>query len=126
MIDRRHFLVTALAAVITVPWLASAVRAHHGWSWTDTGEFQLTGLIREIRLGNPHGVLMVQAEEEMWTAEIGQPYRNARAGLTEEMLQPGVEVTLIGHRSADASELRMKAERVIIAGVLYDLYPNRS
>lgn len=125
MIDRRNFL-TGLAAVIATPWLAGTAWAHHGWSWTDAGEFQLVGLIREVRLGNPHGVLIVQAEDGMWTAEIGQPGRNARAGLTEEQLQPGTEVTLIGHRSADVAELRMKAERVIIAGVLYNLYPNRS
>jgi hypothetical protein len=35
-------------------------------------------------------------------------------------------VILRGHRSADPEQLVMKAERVIIAGVLYDLYPDRS
>jgi len=119
---RRAFIATLLA--VAAP--AAAALAHHGWSWTETGEFQLAGVIREVRLGNPHGVLMVDVGAELWTAEIGQPGRNARAGLTEEMLAPGVEVTLIGHRSSDAAELRMKAERVIIAGMLYDLYPDRS
>jgi hypothetical protein len=42
------------------------------------------------------------------------------------MLVPGVEVTLIGKRSADDAERRMKAEQVVIAGTTYVLYPDRS
>jgi hypothetical protein len=38
------------------------------------------------------------------------------------MLVPGVEITAIGRRSADPAERLMKAERVVIAGVRYDLY----
>jgi hypothetical protein len=124
MSNRRQFLLagTAVAAFV-LPGLA---RAHHGWAWTESGEFQLTGIIREVRLGNPHGELTVEAEDEIWIAEIGQPWRNARAGLTDNLLAPGVEVTLLGHRSADPDELRMKAERVVIGGTMYVLYPDRT
>ena len=62
----------------------------------------------------------------MWVAEIGQPWRNAQAGLTDALLVAGTDVTLEGHRSRDPDEKLMKAERVIIAGRLYDLYPDRS
>ena len=41
------------------------------------------GVIRGVRLGNPHGELDVEADDGLWTAEIGQPYRNEQAGLTE-------------------------------------------
>jgi hypothetical protein len=122
---RRKFL-SATAALLALALLPRAARAHHGWSWTDSGEFRLSGIVSEVRLGNPHGILMVQAGDELWTAEIGQPGRNARAGLADDLLRPGIEITLIGERSADPAELRMKAERVLLAGVLYDLYPNRS
>ena len=84
------------------------------------------GVIRGVRLGNPHGELDVEAADGLWTAEIGQPYRNERAGLTEGLLALGTEVTLEGHRSRDPDERLMKAERVIIAGKLYDLYPDRT
>lgn len=124
MFDRRTLLIGGAALAALGP--AGRALAHHGWSWTESGEFQLTGIIREVRLGNPHGELTVDAAGEMWIAEIGQPYRNERAGLTAELLQPGVEVTAIGHRSTDPDERLMKAERVVIAGRLYDLYPNRS
>ena len=62
----------------------------------------------------------------MWVCEIGQPWRNAEAGLSDDMLVPGVELTLEGHRSRNPEEKVMKAERVIIAGRIYDLYPDRS
>jgi hypothetical protein len=110
----------AAAALPVAAW------AHHGWSWTDDGDFVLTGLVVTVRLGNPHGILTVDADGEIWTAEVGQPWRNASAGLRDALLVPGLEVTLIGKRSADASELRMKAEQVVIAGTTYVLYPDRS
>ena len=119
----RRQIILGLAAAGLAPPLASA---HHGWDWAEDEEFILTGLIRAVRLGNPHGELDVEAEDGLWTAEIGQPYRNDRAGLTEDLLAPGTEVTLEGHRSRDPAEKLMKAERVIIAGRLYDLYPDRT
>jgi hypothetical protein len=120
MPDRR----TILAAGVWL--LPAAAMAHHGWSWAEDEEFALEGVLRGARLGNPHGELDVEAADGLWIAEIGQPYRNERAGLTEALLAPGAEVTLEGHRSRDPAEKLMKAERVIIAGLLYDLYPERA
>jgi hypothetical protein len=122
MPDRRQ-IILALAAAGLAP---AAAWAHHGWAWAEDEEFTLAGVIRGARLGNPHGELDVEAADGLWTAEIGQPYRNERAGLTEDLLASGTEVTLEGHRSRNPDEKVMKAERVIIAGKLYDLYPDRS
>lgn len=120
----RRFLqrVTWMILALT---LALPAAAHHGWRWTADGNFELTGIVRTAELGNPHGVLTVDAEGEVWTVEVGQPWRNARAGLTDEMLAPGKEITVSGARSTDESEKLVKAERVIIGGKLYDLYPGR-
>src|SRR3546814_9088338 len=84
--------------------------------------FRSTGIIETVQLGNPHGVLTVDAEGEVWTVEVGQPWRNEQAGLTDEMLAVGREVTISGARSADHSEKLVKAERVIIDGKVYNLY----
>ena len=116
---RRIFVLAAIMAV------ASPAFAHHGWRWTDNGKFELTGIIKTVKLGNPHGVLTVDAEGEIWRVEVGQPYRHERAGLHDEMLAVGTEVKILGKRSADPKKLLMKAERVTIAGKNYDLYPNR-
>ena len=117
MPDRRQ-IILGLAAAGLAPAVA---RAHHGWTWAEDEEFTLAGVIRGVRLGNPHGELDVEAADGLWTAEIGQPYRNESAGLTEELLAPGTQVTLEGHRSRNPDEKVMKAERVIIAGKLYNL-----
>lgn len=120
----RQTLLTAgcLAVLATVVLPASA---HHGWRWTSGKNIELTGIIREARLGNPHGVLKVDAEGEMWTVEVGQPWRNARAGLKDGDLAPGVEAVFIGEPSADIGDRLMKAERIVIGGKTHDLYPGR-
>jgi len=116
---RRSLLALAAAS------LAAPALGHHGWRWTEDGDFELTGLITEARLGNPHGVLTIDAEGETWRAEIGQPWRNERAGLTDDMLAPGAEITLIGKRAADPNERLMKAEAVKVGDTVHVLYPDR-
>lgn len=124
MITRRSLLILTGAATL-VGTTGAPVLAHHGWRWTEGGNFELTGIIATARLGNPHGVLTVDAEGEIWTVEVGQPWRNQRAGLTDAMLAKGFEAIFSGHRSANADELLMKAECITIDGMLHDLYPNR-
>ncbi|TQV79606.1 DUF6152 family protein [Denitrobaculum tricleocarpae] len=125
MVTRRSFLVGSGITVGLTALGASAAMAHHGWRWTEDGNFELVGLIQAAQLGNPHGVLTVDAEGEIWTVEVGQPWRNERAGLKDEMFAVGTEVTVSGQRSEDPEQKLMKAERVTIDGQLYDLYPNR-
>lgn len=123
MMARRVILI--VGGALLAGGLSSAALAHHGWRWADDGNFELTGTIKAVRLGNPHGLVTVDANGEEWTVEVGQPWRNERAGLKDEMLVEGVELAASGHRSADHAEKLMKAERVIIDGTTYDLYPER-
>ena len=124
-VERVMKLSLVLGLCVAVVLTVTSAFAHHGWRWTEDGNFELTGIITESVLGNPHGVLKVDADGEVWTVEVGQPWRNERAGLTDEMLAPGNEITASGHRSANVDELLMKAERIIIAGNVHDLYPER-
>jgi Family of unknown function (DUF6152) len=114
--------VLILASCIT---LATGARAHHGWGWATDEEFEITGKITQVRLGNPHGEVTLDVKGERWLIEVGQPWRNERAGLTPEMFSIGRVITIHGHRSAKASERLVKAERVIIDGKSHDLYPDR-
>ena len=69
---RKTLAAAALAAtLLAAPAPASA---HHGWAWTAGGNIELTGTIRSAELGNPHGVLTVEADG-------GQP-RSASPGAT--------------------------------------------
>jgi hypothetical protein len=117
---RRALLALGLGTL-----LAQGALAHHGWGWASEEEFELTGKITNVRLGNPHGELSVDAKGEKWTVEVGQPWRNEQAGLTPELLSVGRVITAHGHRSKKESEKLMKAERVIIDGKSYNLYPDR-
>ena len=118
---RRVALVAAVAAFF-IPQLSWA---HHGWGWATDEEFEITGRVVDVRLGNPHGELTIEAEGELWVVEVGQPWRNQRAGLSESLLAEGTTITVHGHRSAREGALLVKAERVVIAGRDYDLYPDR-
>jgi hypothetical protein len=127
--NRRLFLEHAGLAALggaAVLQTARPLRAHHGWGWATDEEFELTGQVTAIRLGNPHGEVDLDVEGESWVVEIGQPWRNERAGLTEGVLAMGTTVTAHGHRSANEAERLMKAERLVIAGRDYNLYPDRA
>ena len=74
---KRLLSIMVLALGLTAPTVAPL--AHHGWAWTTGGNIDLTGIIKTVRLGNPHGILKVDVEDEEWTVEVGQPWRNERA-----------------------------------------------
>ena len=116
----RFAAVAALAAGLVAPAFA-----HHGWTWAEDGNSELTGVIHAAKLGNPHGVLTLVVDGAQWTVEVGQPWRNERAGLKDAMLVKGVKLTVAGHRSANPAQRVFKAERVFIDGKKFDLYPDR-
>jgi hypothetical protein len=112
----------ALAVLVLVPLVAVA---HHGWGWATDEEFEISGKIVSVRLGNPHGEVTIDVEGQKWLVEVGQPWRNERAGLTESILSVGRTITVHGHRSAKQGERLVKAERVVIDGKSHNLYPDR-
>ena len=119
----RRALCLCAAAVAAA--LAPRVVAHHGWSWAEAGNSEITGVVVAAKLGNPHGELTVDVNGAKWIVEVGQPWRNERAGLKDAMLAKGVKLTAIGHRHADPKQRVFKAERIVIDDKKYDLYPDR-
>ncbi len=117
------WIASAIAAVMLLQ--AGIAAAHHGWRWTTGGNIELTGVITDVKLGMPHGVLSVDAEGETWVVEVGQPWRNERAGLGPNDLAEGVEIRIDGEPSANIEDKRLKAERIYLNGKLHDLYPGR-
>lgn len=114
----------ALVAIgLLIP--GSAPLAHHGWAWTTGGNIELVGVITSVRLGNPHGILEVDVDGEVWTVEVGQPWRNERAGLKAGDLVEGVEIKAVGEPAAEPSQKRLKAERLYLGNKEYVLYPER-
>jgi hypothetical protein len=121
MLSRRLALVALGSLALATPALA-----HHGWSWTDSGFFQLEGIVTDFYFGNPHPTIDLDVEGTTWRVELAPPAASSAAGLTETTIAVGDEITAIGNRSQDEAETRMKAVRVVVDGTNYDVYPDRA
>lgn len=114
-----------LSALAGGPLLAGAAVAHHGWSWAEADQINLTGKITAISFAPPHPTLELETAEGGWRIELGNPGLTQRSGFVEGVVKIGDEITVRGNRSLDPEEKRLKAVRVIVAGKNYDIYPNR-
>lgn len=121
---RRDACRLALGAVAAA--FAAPAFAHHGWSWTADGMFELEGVIVAIHLGNPHAMLDVDVEGETWRVELAPPRQTASSGFDETAAKVGDEVVAIGNRSREETEPRMKAVRIVVNGRTFDVYPSRA
>jgi len=104
--------------------MAGAALAHHGWTGYDASKtFNLTGVIQEASYTNPHGMIRFQAAGENgkpWVAVLAPPSRMSSRGLSQEMLQVGATVTVVGYPHKEKTE-EMRAERITIAGKTVEL-----
>lgn len=122
---RRNALHTL--AAVGLSWsMALPAAAHHGWVWAEDVNSELAGTIVAAKLGNPHGELTLAVDGTNWIVEVGQPWRNERAGLKDTMLVKGVTLSVSGHKHSDPKKKVFKAERLVIDGKTYDLYPDRN
>lgn len=114
----------ALATAIVV-MTAIAAFAHHGWGWAEEEQTEFTGKVVSVVVAPPHPSLDVEAADGLWKIELGNPRQTERAGFDDMSAKPGDEVVVLGNRSLDANEKRMKAVRITVAGKVYDIYPER-
>jgi hypothetical protein len=120
LLTRRLVIFGSAAAL-----LSGTALAHHGWAWTEGNPFELTGIIEQIYIGNPHVTLKVRAEDGVWNVDLAPLSRSLRAGFDESAAKIGDTVTCVGFRASDHMQRRMKAARVIVNGKTYDVYPDR-
>lgn len=117
---------TALAAFGLLCAIPAAALAHHGWSEYGAEAFVLEGRVREVRLGNPHGLVRIEdGQGRVWDAVLGPPSRDRAAGLAEGALRPGDPVRAAGRRHRSPDRLEMKTERLEAQGRRFDIYPER-
>lgn len=115
----------ALSALAGAALLAGAAMAHHGWSWAEADQINLTGKLTSISFAPPHPTLELDTADGAWRIELGNPGLTQRSGFVEGVVAVGDEITVRGNRSLDPDEKRLKAVRVIVSGKNYDIYPNR-
>lgn len=115
-----------LAGSMVTLLLVTGAYAHHGWSWAEADQIELAGTIREISMAPPHPTLQVETEKDgLWRVELGNPRQTERSGFVEGVAKVGDQIVVLGNRSLDPNEKRMKAVRVTVAGKTFDIYPER-
>jgi len=119
-ITRRAAIGAGLVLAMT-----SGALAHHGWSWAEADQIEITGTIQEIYIGPPHPTLEVETADGVWHVELGNPRQTASAGFVEGVASVGDEVTALGNRTTEPDRRLMKAVRITVNGETYDIYPNR-
>ncbi|WP_213995033.1 DUF6152 family protein [Arsukibacterium sp.] len=113
--------ITAIFSLLVV--LSFSTTAHHGWSWAEDKQTEMTGTITEISISPPHPRLMIDTADGPWQVDLGNPRQTRDAGFVEGSANVGDTVLVRGHRSAKSDEHIIKAVRATIEGKQYTFYP---
>jgi hypothetical protein len=117
------FRYVLIGLIVTIPafWPrpTSSYGAHHATAaqYDISKTVILTGVVSKLDWSNPHvhaaiDVKKDQGVEEQWDVELGSPGAVLVAGLSKDLLKPGVRVTVTGYpgksnRSLCAVEVKM-------------------
>ena len=120
------FSIKTVVIGLAAAFIADAGWAHHGWAGNDEKQFDLTGtVVKAVSLAGPHANLQIRAQDQVWDITLAPPARTEKAGLKEDSIPVGAEVTVSGHRSSDPKRFEIKTERVTYQGKVFNVYPDR-
>jgi hypothetical protein len=114
------YLTLAAAALFSL-----STFAHHGWSWAEEEQSQLTGTIESVSMSPPHPVLKVKAADGVWQVDLGNPSQTERSGFTADSAKAGDAIVVLGNRSLEKNRKHMKAVRITVRDRQFDIYPER-
>lgn len=120
---RRTILTPALAALAIAVLPVMPAAAHHGWNWAEEEQTGMTGTIQSISFAPPHPSMTVEVDGTVWQVDLGNPNQTQRSGFADGSAEEGDEITILGNRSLDANEKRIKAVRITVEGEQFDMYP---
>jgi hypothetical protein len=115
--DQRARRPDAILAALVLTLTCGCVFAHHSFAVffdTDSQLRKITGVVKEFRFTNPHGVVTLAVvegnHEVIWRAETNSPSILRRRGWTSDSLHVGDRITVEGWPARDGSKyLRMRA-----------------
>ena len=113
----KRALVFALAVIAS----AGAASAHHGWGSYDAAKpFTITAPVETLVWADPHTHVMLKYKGAVCEATLAPLFRMQARGLSESMLKPGTQVTVLGYPSTHL-EHEMRAERITVSGKTVEL-----
>lgn len=122
-------IVAVLGACAGASWPAAA---HHGAAAFDTGHLtQMPAVVTELDWRNPHALLRFEVTDERgasstWTAETAGLVILLRAGWTRDVVRPGDQVMVFGHRAVNGSHTMLLKRLVLPSGrELTSIIPSR-
>jgi hypothetical protein len=122
----NHHAGTLFSAGLVAAFMATAALAHHGWSWAESDQIELTGTVRKVVVAPPHPTIDLTATDGVdWHIELGNPRQTERSGFNAKSTKPGDTITVLGNRSLDPDEKRLKAVKVTVGEKVYEVYPDR-
>jgi hypothetical protein len=115
MVKRNLATVLFLTLVLTLA--ARIATAHHSFAVffdTDNQLRKVTGVVKEFRFTNPHGIVTLAVSEGghqvIWRAETNSPSILRRRGWSADSLQVGEKITVEGWLARDGSKyLRLRS-----------------
>ncbi len=110
-----------LLALVSAP-----AAAHHGWSGNEQN-IEITGTVESgVSLSGPHGTMQIRdGDGQLWDLTLAPAPRPHRAGLREDTLPVGAQVTVSGQRNSEPDRHEIKVRRVEFDGQQFDPYPPR-
>jgi len=114
---RYGWTLARLLPALLLASLAQLADAHHSFAVffdTDNQLRKVTGIVKEFRFTNPHGVVTLAVlegnHEVIWRAETNSPSILRRRGWTPESLHVGEKITVEGWPARDGSKyLRLRS-----------------
>ena len=105
--------------------LCAPTLAHHGWSGNSAGDVEVSGtVVTGLSLAGAHGTMQIEdADGNLWNVTLAPGPRTHRAGLREDTIPVGAEVTVFGERNADPEVFEAKVRRVVWGDQVFDVYP---
>jgi hypothetical protein len=114
-----YFKNALLVAVILLT--TSFTLFHHGWAnYNQKKVLDFKTTIEESVYENPHALAKVKFQKEVWTVYLAPTSRMTDRGLTDEMIQKGTEVRIVGYPHKTI-KTEMRAERIYVDGKKYEL-----
>jgi Family of unknown function (DUF6152) len=113
---KRH-IATAILLTSVLTLAARVATAHHSFAVffdTDSQLRKVTGIVKEFRFTNPHGIVTLAVAEGghqvIWRAETNSPSILRRRGWSSDSLQVGEKITVEGWLARDGSKyLRLRS-----------------